>query len=985
MREEQRFFDSFQLDPANACLRRGERAIFLTPKAFTMLCYLVEHVGQLVTKDDLWRAVWPGITVTDAALTVCMSEIRKALGDKARTPRYVQTVHRRGYRFIAPVTTQPIRRSEPGVRSRDLTPVPSPQSPTISFVGREPELAQLHEWLEKALSGERQIVFITGEPGIGKTTLVEAFLEQVAANAPLRIGRGQCIEHYGAGEAYLPVLEALGRLCRQPHGGRLLELLDQYAPTWLAQMPALLSVTELEALQRKIAGATRERMLRELAEAIEVITAEAPLVLRLEDLHWSDYSTLDWLAYLARRQEPARLLVLGTYRPVELMVREHPLNTVKQELQVHGQCKELPLALLSEAAVVQYLAARFASLSRESLGKLAHAIHQRTDGNPFFIVNMVDYLIAQRVIVQTDRRWRLQRDLREAEEDIPEGLKQMIIRQTEQLGSLERQILEAASVAGAEFSVAAVAASLEITVGEVEERCQALARRGQFLRAAGVSEWPDATVAARYAFIHALYQEVLYGGIAVGRCIDLHHRIGQREERAYGDRAAEIAGELGAHFERSRDYCAAIKYRQLAGENAERLSAHQEAVQHFARALELLIQKLPDNSERIQRELLLQLAAGPALIAVKGWAAPEVERAYARAQELCERLGDPPELFPAFHGLWSVYYLRGELRKAYELAAQLLRRAQSAHDPTLLLFAHVALGDTSFSLGECLLARTHLETALSLYDRERPMAIGHDAGVNCLSYLALILWTLGYPDQALKKGAEAVALAQALSHPPSLAFAEGLVGYLRQYRREARAAQETAERLIALSAEHGFAHWLPQATITRGWAMAEQGHSEEGIAQIQEGLAAWRAIEVEVLRPHALCLLAEAYGEMDRMDDGLSALTEALAAADEHEIRHYQPEMYRLKGELLLKQDGAKAAEAQGCFRRAIEIARNQSAKSAELRATISLARLLDRQGKRAEAHAMLNEIHNWFTEGFDTADLKDAKALLEQLAESSW
>jgi predicted ATPase len=326
--------------------------------------------------------------------------------------------------------------------------------------------------------------------------------------------------------------------------------------------------------------------------------------------------------------------------------------------------------------------------------------------------------------------------------------------------------------------------------------------------------------------------------------------------------------------------------------------------------------------------------------------------------------------------------LRGELRNAYELAEMLLRRAQSAQAPTLLLYAHFALGCTSFSMGEWLLARDHLEMATSLYDRERPMAIGIDTGVSCLSYMALTLWTLGYPDQALKKGDEAVALAQALSHPPSLAFAEGLVGYLRQYRREPRAAQETAERLIALSTEHGFAHWLPQATITRGWALAKQGHSEEGIAQIREGLAAWRAIGTEALRPHALCLLAEVYGEADHPDEGLSALTEALAAADEHKIRHYEPEMHRLKGELLPRQDVSNTPEARNCFERAIEIARNQNAKSLELRATMSLGRLLAKQSRREEARAMLAEIYNWFTEGFDTADLKEARALLDELSQ---
>ena len=973
MSEVTKFFDSFQLDPTNARLRKDGRDIFLTPKAFDVLRYLTERVGQLVTKDDLWRAVWPDISVTDAALTVCMSEIRRALGDEAKTPRYIQTVHRRGYRFIAPVAEQPSPRAMAGVYGRQFS--------SDGFVGRQAELRQLHKWLEKVLKGERQIVFVTGEPGIGKTALVEAFLEQIADNKNVRVGRGQCIEHYGTGEAYLPLLEALGRLCREPQGARLIELLHRCAPTWLAQMPALLGTAELDLLQKRVAGATRDRMLRELAEAIEVITAEVSLVLLLEDLHWSDFSTLDWLAYLAHRTESARLLVFGTFRPVELMVRDHPLSTIKQELQVHGRCNEISLALLSESAVLQYVKARFASLSRESLRELSHMIHQRTEGNPLFMINMLDYLMTKEALVQSDGGWRLRKDLVGAERSIPEGPKQMIMRQIDRLGSMDQQVLEAASVVGAEFAAAAVAAGLEITVGEVEDRCQLLARRGQFLRAAGASQWPDGTAAASYRFIHALYQEVLYDRIPMGRCIDLHHRIAQREERAYGNRASEIATELATHFEQSRDYSAAIRYHQLAGENAVRISAHHEAINHFARTLELLTRELPDNTQRVQQELSLQLAIGFALNAVKGWAAPEVESAFTRARELCQRLGDPAELFPAMLGVWAAYYLRGELRKAYELGGQLLSRTQSTQDPRLLLYAHLALGDASFSMGEWLRAREHLELALSFYDREGPILIGHDAGVNCLSYMALVLWALGYPDQALKESDAAIELSQALSHPLSLAFAQGLAGYFHQYRREEGAARQVAERLIALSAEQGFAHWLAQGMVTRGWALAAQAYHEEGIAQIREGLAAFRAIGVEVLRPHDLCLLAEACVETGRLGDGLHALSEALDAANKHGIRHCEAEIHRLKGKILLKQDDSSVEEAERCLRRAIDIAQQQSAKSFELRATTSLARLLRETSRRSEAHAMLADIYNWFTEGFDTADLKDAKALLDELS----
>jgi predicted ATPase len=453
----------------------------------------------------------------------------------------------------------------------------------------------------------------------------------------------------------------------------------------------------------------------------------------------------------------------------------------------------------------------------------------------------------------------------------------------------------------------------------------------------------------------------------------------------FAEQLDDHLGDLAHHYSRSDNLSKAVEYLGRAGQQAMQRSAYTDAVGNLSAALNLL-QRPPDSPERVQRELLLQLTVGPALMAVKGQAAPETERAYTRARELCERLGDPTELFPALFGLWVVYLSRGELRTAYELAEQLLRRAQSSDDPALPVYGQMALGQTSYWTGDLLHAREHLEMAISLYDRERHRSLafrygGLDAGVTCPSYAALTLWHLGYPDQALKKGNEALMLAQALSHPVSLAFVETFVGVVHQLRGEVRAAQETAEGVVALSAERGLTERLAWVTSLSGWALAEQGRNEEGITQIQEGLAASRATGTELRRPYFLTLLAEAYMETGRLDDGLSALAEALAAADEHENRAFEAEMHRLKGELLLKQDDSNAAEAQNCFERAIEIARKQSAKSLEVRATMSLARLLSQQGHREQARAMLAEIYGWFTEGFDTADLKDAKALLDELS----
>jgi tetratricopeptide (TPR) repeat protein len=483
-----------------------------------------------------------------------------------------------------------------------------------------------------------------------------------------------------------------------------------------------------------------------------------------------------------------------------------------------------------------------------------------------------------------------------------------------------------------------------------------------------------------YVFKHALTQEVAYNSLLIERRKQLHEQAGQALESIFAGQVDDHLSQLAHHYSHSGNLDKAIEYLGRAGQQAMQRSAHADAVGNLSSAIELL-QHLPESPERIQRELLLHLTFGPALMAIKGFIAPEVERAYTRARELCERLDNPPELFPVLFGLQTVYHLRGELRAAYELDQRLLSRAQGMHDPALLVFAHLALGNTSYSMGEWLVAREHLEMAISLYDRERhrPLALrylGLDAGIGSLSYLALTLSQLGYPDQALRKSNEALALAQALSDPLGVALAEAFGGNLRQLRRDARATQEAAERLNALSAEHGFPFFLTWATTMRGCAIAEQGRNEEGIEKMREGLAALN----RTTRPQYLCLLAKACIETGRLHDGQSALTETLALADEHELRSYEAEANRLMGDLLLKQN-SNTAEAQGCFQRAIQIARKQSGRSWELRATMSLARLLRDTNRRDEARAMLAEIYNWFTEGFDTADLKEAKALLDQLS----
>lgn len=377
MPDRQFVFAPFRLDPANQQLWQGEEPVALRPKLFAVLRCLVEQAGRLVTRDELRTAVWPRTVISESVLRGTIRELRDALGDDAAAARFIETVPHRGYRFIAPVTVmQPV--GADARSTRHIAPRAGARSQGSILIGRDAELACLQEWLARASRGTRQVVFVTGEPGIGKTTMVDAFLASATDMGDVWTARGQCVEHYGSGEAYLPVLEALGQLCRQPGGEQVVALLTRYAPTWLAQMPGLIGDAELETVQRRVQGATRERMLRELAEAVEALTVATTLVLVLEDLHWSDHSTLDLVSVLAQRRTPARLLLLATYRPADVIVSGHPLKGMKQELLVHEQCEELLLRFLTDVEVSQYLAARFPR--RQLPAELGQAIHRSTEG-----------------------------------------------------------------------------------------------------------------------------------------------------------------------------------------------------------------------------------------------------------------------------------------------------------------------------------------------------------------------------------------------------------------------------------------------------------------------------------------------------------------------------------------------------------------------------------------------------------------------------
>jgi DNA-binding winged helix-turn-helix (wHTH) protein/predicted ATPase len=963
-------FPPFRIDLEDERLWRDGVAVRLRPKTFAVLRALVEGQGRLVTKDELWSSVWAGTTVTDDSLTKCIREIRNALGDDPGAPRFIETVHGRGFRWVGSGEA----RGGPTGRTAILDP------PT-HVVGRERELDALAARLEDALHGRRQVVFVGGEAGIGKTTLVDALFARLAGDPSLWLARGQAVESYGQGEAYLPVLEALERLCRSGRADGALSLLRLHAPLWLCQMPSLLEARERAALQRETAGSTQHRMIRELAQALEVLTADRGLVLCIDDLQWSDVSTLTLLDFLARRREPARLLLIGVFRPADVLGRDHALAALQRELRLHDLGTEITVRPLSEDAIEEYAIRRLGSGVRAIARELAGAMHRRTEGNPLFMVHVLNDLIERKVLFERRGEW----ELRSPEEppQPPVGVRQFIEQQLERLSPREQEILEAAGVAGLEFSAAAVAAGLAAGVVEVEERCASLARREQFLQEGGSEEWPDGTVASRYRFRHALHQELLYARSTSARRAALHRRIGERKEQGHAARAVEIAPQLARHFEEGRDPPRAIHYLARAAETSARRRAPLEAAAHLTRALDLL-SALPESAERDREELSLRIGLGVPLLTTRGYAAPEVERTYERARELCRCLGTQGELFPVLHGLWVFYEVRGELATARELAEELLLLAEREGDTAKLLQAHHVVGETRYLQGDLLPAREHLEQAIALYDAREHPALAHlyglDPGVVSCCYAAWAHGALGSLDRADELCREAVASARAASLPLGTAVALIAAAAIAQGRGEVGTAKEHAAAAIGLSLQEGLPLQRARGAILHGWALVQEGR-EEGIAEIRNGLDAHAATGARAGLPYFRALLAEALGEVGKPDEGLDVVSDALAQAAATGERHCEEELYRLRGELLSRRPGGVlAAEAEASFLTAIEIARGRSARLFELRASSDLARLWRRQRRVTEAREMLARACDAFTEGLETPVLRRALALRDEL-----
>lgn len=942
----------------------------------------------------------------------------------------------------APVYSQPLEASPAlppsQAPSAPLHSSPPPAAVTASvpkwpvFVARQPEMARLMNFLDAALAGQPRIVFITGEVGQGKTALLQAFVRQAQKTySDLVIAGGNCNAYTGLGDPYLPFREILELLSgdvetsaiagalRHTQTGYLQrvvplavqtlvdlgpDLLDTFipaqnllnrvtrlVPAGTAWLPQLQEVVARKSEQGGQTHARQDNLFDQYARVLLALARRSPLLLYLDDLQWADQGSMSLLFYLARCLTDQPILIVGAYRPAEVTlgrpavaaeeVESHPLERVVLEAQRLFGDITLDLSHSEGRAFVEALL----DSEPNDLGPaFRETLYRQTGGHPLFTLELLRGMQARGDLAQNEAgQWVEQSAL--DWNTLPARIEGAIGERIRRLAAPLQELLQVASVEGEEFTAEVVALALRTDKHEVVRLLsRELDKRHLLVQVLGI-KYEGALRLSRYRFRHILIQRYLYQNLDEVERVHLHESVGYALERLYGEQSATVAVRLVRHFQEAGTIGKAVLYLLRAGTRARRLSANEEAIAHLTRALTLL-ETLPDTTERAQQELDVRIALGPALMLIKGHSAPEVEQMYTRAYELCQQIEESPNLFPALWGLWRFNTNRGNLRLAHQLGAQCLALAQTQQNAELLVEAHIALGTTLFFLGKFSQASQHFEQVKVYYDPDRHHLLpflygGFEPTVYRLCYEAYLLWMQGYPDRSRQSSDEVLHLARELAHPYSLVYALGHTTIHFQFRLDGPTVQKLAAEATGLGREHGFSTFLGLAVILHGWALVQQGQTE-GLTQLRQGLAVYQNISFVA---YFKALLANACLQLGYIDEGLATLADAMVLVESTEERFWEAEVYRLKGELLLRKHTATGQfddplSPEDCFLKAIDIAGRQQARLLELRAAVSLGRLWQAQGRKGEARQKLSGIYGWFSEGFETADLQEAKALLETL-----
>ena len=945
-------FDAFDLDEADAVLTRDRSRIDLPPKAFGVLCALARQPGRLVLKDALLDEVWGHRHVSESVLKTTVSELRAALDDDAKKPRYIETVSRRGYRFIASFGSPSAPSVELAARPGFAQPATPPAPP---IVGRKAGLARLATAADEALAGKRRIVWIAGEPGIGKTTLLDHF---AGSRTDFVVARGQCVEQFGASEPYLPVLEALGSLCRADP--RLAPMMRSVAPVWMLQIPWLGSAEERAVLRAELAGATQDRMLREMGELLDRYTREQPLLLVTEDLHWSDDATVRLIDHIARRRDPARLLWVGTVRLAELVSADHPLKDVRHELRVHRLCEEIALDPFSEVDLAAYIERKAPSAKVSE--DFVRALYRHTDGLPLFVATVVEDMVA---------RGGLRSD---AAFDVPESLAGVIERQIARLPAETQALLGAASVAGPEFRAAIVAAALDRDAQPVAGQCDDLARQQHWISGPVIAPSADGTLDARYTFRHALYRHVFYGRAGALSRAQLHRRVAAALEA--GRASVPIASsELASHYERAHDVAAALRHYAAAADEALDRRAPREAMSLTAHALKLL-PRCPDGDAKVDVELALLAARAIAASQLLGAAAPEAREAFERTHQLTMAHPSAKSRALELSGLGWTLCARGDFRAAAKLGEELYAMAVARNDRVLHTASVSMIGTAELHLGEPVVARKHLEESLDVFtqcgDKLEGFRTIVDLGVLITERLAHGLSHLGFPDTARKHMEAGMRRAEKIRQPFARLVALVIAGALEVRIEDVEAARPIAQAMRDLTERNSFEQGRAMADWLGGWVLSRSGRPDDGYESIA---SAYRRLSelgmlwgVTGIAGHA----AEAALLGGRVDDARVLLDEALALSKRTGERLYFPDLHIVGSRIAVA--AGDVPQARTSLQVALVEARKQQALWLEVSALTELCAL---EGARPADRAALTESLARLTEGLDTALARRARALI--------
>jgi DNA-binding winged helix-turn-helix (wHTH) protein/tetratricopeptide (TPR) repeat protein len=937
-------FNEFELDEANASLLRRGKPVALAPTPFALLCALARQPGTLLTKHALLDDVWGHQYVTDSVLKTAISDVRMVLDDDPRQPRFIETVSRRGYRFIAVPTAVS---AAGAVVQQKLAPA-SRQTESW-FIGRTDEVARLRSLWDGALGGKRAVVWIAGEPGIGKTTLIERF---VAGLGDVACARGQCVDLYGAGEPYLPVLEALAELCRSD--SEVPALLRAVAPTWLLQLPWLSTADEREALRRELAGVGPDRMLREMGQLLDRYTERRPLLLVTEDLHWSDRATIQLIDYVARRRGTARLMWLASFRLAEVVALDHPLNPLRHELRLHGLCEEIVLDPFSEAEVADYVAERSPSMAGDE--SFVRALHGRTDGVPLFVASVMTEAMTR---THTD-------DIGEAVA-VPESLKALIDHYIAKLGDEQRAMLSAAAICGAEFRVSTVALTLERDAAWVDQTCEELARMQLWLKRTG--QGGDASEPT-YSFSHALFRQVLYERTATGVRGQLHRKVGAalEQERAAG--LPVTPAELAMHFERGREPMRALRYYAEAAEAALLHLSPGECMNLTENAMRLL-DLASKGTERDSLEIDLTTLRGLAAFHLLG-VGSDAKDAFQRAYSLLAQLPQHPRRGLLLHNFGFVLCLRAEYAEALALADRAQALTSATNEPILQLAASTVQADVLLLQGRPHAARTAIESVLPAVESIDVGPAHSFAQVTLLGLLGIHLLHLGLVQQARARMQQAYARADQLGQPMGKMVAIWCDTLMEIRLGNSNRVASLADDLRALVEESGLGLGRAAWRWFSGWADARNGEPREGFRRIREAYEDNTRRGMLAGGSETLGYAAEALLLAGELDAARRQVEEALRIADNRRERVYLPQLFMI--EAAIARARGESAVADAAARRAVAEAREQEAPWLEL---LALVELCGNEGAKAKDRQALAALVDGLPEAADTDAVARARALI--------